>query len=124
MYEPGHKATNSARILNRQRLVDLVGSDRAFIVEVLDLAVDSLGTLVETVVRDLAQGNVTAANAAAHEIKGICANIGAGEMADIATSLQTALQSDQVAVGTKLAASLPAAYSRFVEQARGVTTQD
>jgi HPt (histidine-containing phosphotransfer) domain-containing protein len=124
MYEPGHKATASTRVLNRQRLVDLVGSDYAFISEVLDLAVDSLRVLVQNIERDLAQGNLTAAGAAAHEMKGICANIGADEMAVIATRLQDALRADQAAVRTELAASLPAAYDRFVEQARGLTAQD
>jgi HPt (histidine-containing phosphotransfer) domain-containing protein len=124
MYEPHHTAGGPAVALNAQRLADVAGADAQFIAEVLEMAVGSLEILVRRVTGELGENDYERACATAHEIKGVCLNIGADEMARIAALLQERLQNCAAAptVGTAqlngLAAALAPAYGRFVESAR------
>src|SRR5579863_1350176 len=100
MYELGH---TPAAALNPQRLADLFGDDREAICEVLGLAIDNVAHLARRLVVLLSAGDRAEAASVAHEIKGVCANIGAEELAALAAGLQAALQrsnGDQIATGS------------------------
>jgi HPt (histidine-containing phosphotransfer) domain-containing protein len=124
MYEPHHTAGGPAVALNAQRLADVAGADPQFIAEVLEMAVSSLGMLVRRLTGELGENDYERACATAHEIKGVCLNIGADEMGGIAALLQERLQNCAAApIGGAaqldgLAAALAPAYDRFVESAR------
>jgi HPt (histidine-containing phosphotransfer) domain-containing protein len=113
MYEPGH---TPGAALNPQRLADLFGDDREAMCEVLGLAIDNVAQLARQLTVLLSAGDRVEAATVAHEIKGVCANIGAEELAALAAGLQTALQRssvDQIGAG-----SLLEAYERFVASAK------
>lgn len=120
MYEPSHRSLAGLQVLNADRLSALFGTDRASIAEILELAIDSLKTLVERFGIELSAGRTNDAHALAHEIKGVCANIGAEELAAIAADLQARLGKRPREPMGGWAASLPAAYDRFALEAKAL----
>ncbi len=120
MYEPSHRPLAGRAALNPDRLVELLGTDRVSISEILELAIVSLKTLVERLRIELAAGRSNDAHALAHEIKGVCANIGAEELTTIAADLQTKLATGPREPIDGWAASLAGAYDRFASEARAL----
>jgi len=120
MYEPSHRPLAGQAALNPDRLVELLGTDRVSISEILELAIVSLKTLVERLRIELAAGRSNDAHALAHEIKGVCANIGAEELATISADLQTKLATDPREPIDGWAASLAGAYDRFASEAKAL----
>ncbi len=120
MYEPSHRPLAARQALNPDRLVELLGTDRVSISEILELAIGALKTLVERLRIELSAGRSNDAHALAHEIKGVCANIGAEELATIAADLQAKLATDSHEPIDSWAASLPEAYDRFVFEAEAL----
>lgn len=120
MYEPSHRPLAGLLALNAERLTGLFGNDRASIAEILDLAIDSLKTLVERLQVELSAGRASDAHALAHEIKGVCANIGAEELAAIAADLQAKLAKGPREPVDGWGSNLPPAYDRFAFEAKAI----
>ncbi|HXP91975.1 MAG TPA: Hpt domain-containing protein [Candidatus Binatia bacterium] len=83
--------------LNLARLTDLLGDDRAAIVEILDLAVGTCRKALDTL-RTLGPKSPAAAiEHAAHAMKGAAANVGAEALAALATGLEEQARHERIA---------------------------
>lgn len=118
MYEPRHNAPDGLPALRSDRLIALFGADRAAIAEILEMALDALKTLVGRIQAELSSAHFNDAHALAHEMKGVCANIGAEELANLAADIQTRLAAPRGEGLETLASSLPLAYDRFAREAK------
>ncbi len=77
-------------VLNRERLIDLLGSDEAEMNDLLSMAAPTIHSLCQ---RLLDTNDETLAKELAHEIKGTAANIGADELSEAANNLERSLKS-------------------------------
>lgn len=119
MYDAAHHATGQ-KALNRQRLTDLLGNDRLGIAEILEIGLDSVGDLTAQLRTALANNMWEDAKNAAHELKGVCANIGAEELADIGARFQALLSraAPRAVANLRDVDGLNAAYERFCHDAK------
>ena len=119
MYDAAHHATGLSS-LNRQRLADLLGDDRLGIAEILEIGLGSIAELTAQLRSALAKDMWEDAKAAAHELKGVCANIGAEELSEIGARFQSTLSRSSPRASTSLkdVDGLNAALERFEHDAR------
>ena len=99
---------------NSSRLTDLFPNDDAAVIDLLDAAVGSLEGLCEGLSKALAAANWQAGLALSHELKGVCSNIGADELAALADALQVDLRNSQSVDSSKYLPMLKLAHQQFL----------
>jgi HPt (histidine-containing phosphotransfer) domain-containing protein len=100
------------------RLIELLGNDRGAMLDVLHTAFESLQEMIKRLAIELAAGNRPTSLAGSHELKGVSANVGADELAALASALETRLcNSDSIDL-EDYAHELDAAFIRLLGDAR------
>ncbi|MDP1525181.1 MAG: ATP-binding protein [Rhodocyclaceae bacterium] len=105
-------------------LRDLCGNDAAVLTELLGLFIATTPPLLDRLIATIAQQEVQATKAIAHEVKGACGNLGFNGMMQIARRLEESLAANDWAMTEAVAAELAAAYRQVVAQihAEGLVT--
>lgn len=83
--------------IDREHIEDLLGGDRAFFMELLQIFVNKFAGKPQVVKEDLAQGNIEKAAKLIHELKGSAGNLGAKEVFQAATALELTIKSGNLA---------------------------
>jgi CheY-like chemotaxis protein/HPt (histidine-containing phosphotransfer) domain-containing protein len=102
----------STAILELGPLMALVGEDRAAIGRYLDLFTSTTADLLGDIGSGVRQREREVLHRLAHTLKGACGNVGAGEMAALALSLETAVLSEQWDTAGRLCLELNDSFDR------------
>jgi HPt (histidine-containing phosphotransfer) domain-containing protein len=111
-------ATPQPKAFEPSQIRELLQDDPEAQADVLLAAFRNLKEIVEQLSVALIAGNLSAAIALSHELRGVSSNIGAEELASLGRELDTALRSSQSVATVGYTHSLDAAYDRFLAQAR------
>jgi response regulator RpfG family c-di-GMP phosphodiesterase len=99
-------------ILELGPLTALVGEDRAAIGRYLDLFTSTTADLLGDIGSGVRRREREVVHRLAHTLKGACGNVGAGEMAALALSLETAVLSEQWDTAGRLCLELNDSFDR------------
>ena len=99
--------------LNLARLTDLLGDDRAAIVEILDLAVGTCRKALDTLRSLGSKSPAPAIEHAAHAMKGAAANVGAEALASLATGLEEQARHERIADFEQSLREIASEFHRF-----------
>jgi HPt (histidine-containing phosphotransfer) domain-containing protein len=109
---------NKTAAFNSSRLAELFSNDYDSLVDLLHAAFASLGDLHQGLSKELPAGNRQASLALSHELKGVCSNIGAEELAALGGALESELRNSHAVDATKYLPRLNAAHEQFLLEAR------
>lgn len=105
-------------ILDLTRLEEAFEDDRAGIAELLEMALDTGAKHRASMEDALASGDAPALAKAAHGIKGSAGNIGALEVAALATELEQRARGGDVSGARERVDAIGAAYDRLADEVR------
>ncbi len=112
--------TGTAPILDLGRLRQIFHNDAQAVGEALDLSTDECRRLAAATQTAVARRETLAATQAAHALKGICGNVGAGELASIGLYIERAAKSADWTSAQAGCDELDAALNRFVAAATAI----
>lgn len=113
----------SDQALNLERLTDLLGDDRASIVEILDLAVGTCRKALDTLRSLGPQSPAPAIEHAAHAMKGAAANVGAESLSVVAAALEDQARQAQIGEFDQSVARIANEFDRFFAAVRAYEAQ-
>ena len=116
--QPVQLAAHTGAVLDRVQLLAATGDDEELAREILGLFAESLPDLVRRIASAANGRDATALYAAAHELKGAAANIGAQQIADLAAELESLASAGRS--GLAVLAGLEAAREAFVQGWEGL----
>lgn len=105
-------------ILDLRRLEEAFEDDREGIAELLEMAMDTGASHVETLNAALAGGDVTTVAKAAHSIKGSASNVGGMIVSSIAAEIETRARGGSLDGVPALVTDLDAAYAELRAEVR------
>jgi CheY-like chemotaxis protein/HPt (histidine-containing phosphotransfer) domain-containing protein len=110
----------SAATLELGTLRSVVGDNRVKLLEYLDLFTSTTGTLLEQILAATGQRDAATLSRLAHTLKGTCGNVGAHEMAALASALERAASLEDWIAATGLSRDLESCFTRTKAAASAV----
>jgi len=111
---------SSATTLELGTLRSLVGENRVKLRQYLDLFASTTGTLLEQIVAATSQRDAATLNRLAHTLKGACGNVGAHEMAALASALEGAASLEDWIAAAGFSRDLDSCFTRTKAAASAV----
>ena len=97
--------------LNTSRLNDITGGDPEMNGEIVRMALDDAATAMDRLRSALEERDAASGKALAHQLKGICANVGAERLADAAKRLEHSLGDQDWNAASQLVAEASGAFA-------------
>jgi len=105
-------------VFDPSRLNEIFACDAAAVREVLDEALTSMRDLVDKMKISSNEAELETSASIVHELKGLTATVGAGEMYQLIQQIDCSLDDGQAAIEVPWVESLAGAYDRFAAAAR------
>ena len=106
-----------ANVFEPGRLLQVLDGDLQAAREILAEAISAIQELVLKISSELAAGNVPSTLALAHELKGVAANVGAGELSSLSGTILERLRRSSKIQPQGALEDLLAAFNRFDNEA-------
>ncbi|MBC5825147.1 MAG: Hpt domain-containing protein [Candidatus Eremiobacteraeota bacterium] len=108
----------SPNVFDPSRLMEIFACDAAAVREVLDEAITSMRDLVDEMKSASNEGKLETWTSTVHELKGLSATVGAGEMYELIQQLEGGLRDRPAIIESPCVENLAHAYDRFAAAAR------
>ncbi|MBN2711595.1 MAG: Hpt domain-containing protein [Planctomycetes bacterium] len=109
----GGEQNNDIKVLDKQRVIDLMDGNLDDIVEIADLTVESISGHIGLLAEALSGNNIKAIELSSHSIKGTAANFGGDVLSEVAARIENAARSGDIGICESLMGKLDESFISY-----------